>query len=338
MLENLKKLCSLDGISGREDAVQEEILRQIAPHCEFKIDNLGNVIAFKRGKQRPKNKLLLSAHMDEVGMLVTGITSDGMLRITTVGGIDPRVIIGRCVTVAGKYPGVIGTKAVHMQEAEERAKATPVDKLFVDIGAKDKEEAEQLIRLGETVCFTSEYREFGDGRIKAKAIDDRFGCAVLLELIRQELEYDTVFSFVTQEEVGLRGAKVASFGVAPDIALVLEATTAGDLAGVEGAERVCRLGGGPVVPFMDRATIYDKGLYDLAFSLAEQHGIPCQTKTKVAGGNDAGSISLSGKGARVVSISVPCRYLHSPSCVIDREDAENALRLARLFIDKAAEL
>lgn len=338
MFENLKKLCELDGISGREDAVREEILRQIAPYCDCRVDNLGNVIAFKKGKQKPKNKVLLSAHMDEVGMLVTGITPDGMLRITTVGGIDPKVIVGRAVTVAGKYPGVIGTKAVHMQNAEERSTPTPLESLYVDIGAEDREDAEKAVRPGDTVCFRGEYRAFGDGRIKAKAIDDRFGCALLIELIKGELEYDAFFTFVTQEEVGLRGAKVASFSVAPDIALVFEATTAGDLSGVEGAKRVCALGGGPVVPFMDRSTIYDRGLYALAFSLADKNGIPCQTKTMVAGGNDAGAISLSGRGARVLSISAPCRYLHSPACVIDREDAENALRLARLLLPAAASL
>lgn len=338
MFENLRQLCELDGISGREDSVREMIISLIDPFCDWHVDPMGNLIAFKKGKRTPKNKLMVSAHMDEVGMMVTGVTEEGMLRLATVGGIDARVILGRAVRIEGKIPGVIGTKAVHMQSAEERGKATPVDQLLIDIGARSKDEALSHVHLGDSVCFYSDYMEFGDHKIKAKAIDDRFGCAAMVELLCSELEYDLTCTFVVQEEVGLRGAKPAAFSVNPDIALILEATTAGDLAGVEETKRVCSLGKGPVVPFMDSATIYDRELYQLAFSIAKEHEIPCQTKTAVAGGNDAGAISVAGNGVRTLSISVPCRYLHSPSCVIDQRDAEYAMRLMKLFLERAAEL
>lgn len=337
MKEQLRKLCQINGISGREHKVREEILSQISSYCDdLHVDPLGNIIAFKKGKKTPKQKLLISAHMDEVGLIVTGITSDGMLRFATVGGIDARVLVGRSVLVGNSIPGVIGTKAVHMQSAEEKAKATPVDQLYIDIGAKDKEDALQYVSLGESVCFQSEPVEFGNNCLKAKAIDDRFGCALMIQLLQSELPCDLYCSFVVQEEVGLRGAKVAAHDICPDIAIVLEATTAGDLAGVEELKQVCSLGKGPVIPFMDRATIYDYDLYQFAMETAKQHHIPCQTKTAVAGGNDAGAFSISCGGIKTVSVSVPCRYLHSPCCVINWEDAENSLALVQAMLERFA--
>ena len=170
---------------------------------------------------------------------------------------------------------------------------------------------------------------FGEGMIKARAIDDRAGCAIMLALIDEELEYDTCFTFVVQEEVGLRGSGAAAFTVDPEMAIVLESTTAADIPSAAGEKRVCEVGKGPVVSYMDRRTIYDKQLYALAFDTARGLDIPCQTKTMVAGGNDAGAISLARWGVRTAAISLPCRYLHSPSCVIAESDLENAYLLTR---------
>ena len=170
-----------------------------------------------------------------------------------------------------------------------------------------------------------------------KAIDDRFGCTLLLELLRTELPYDTDFAFVVQEEVGLRGAGVAAAQLDPDIAIIFEATTAADLAGSTGAERCCELGKGAVISFMDGRTIYDKALYDLAVSLCTAQNIPWQTKTKIAGGNDAGAIQSAGRGARVLAVSVPCRYLHSPLSVIRYPDAEACEKLAFALISALQE-
>lgn len=335
MLDRLKELCLIDGISGDENAVRDYICREIIGHAEFRIDNLGNVIAFKKGKNTPKNKIMISAHMDEVGMIVNFINSDGTLKVSAVGGVDPRVVFGRQVFVGkNKINGVIGAKAVHNLTADEKDTAVTFDKMYVDIGCENKEEAEKLISLGDSVTFSSEFLEFGDGFVKGKAIDDRAGCAVMLEMIKQDLEYDTYFTFVVQEEIGLRGSRCAAFSVEPDYAIVIESTTAADIPSASGADRVCELKKGPVVSFMDRSTIYNKELYNLAFECAKELEIPCQTKTRVAGGNDAGAIHLSKGGVKTIAVSVPTRYLHSPSCVINKEDYFNTLKLVKALTDR----
>lgn len=335
MLDRLKELCVLDGISGDENAVRDYICKEIIGHAEFKIDNLGNVIAFKKGKNTPKNKIMISAHMDEVGMIVNFINSDGTLKISSVGGVDPRVVFGRQVFVGkNKINGVIGAKAVHNLTADEKDTAVTFDKMYVDIGCENKEEAEKLVSLGDSVTFSSEFVEYGDGFVKGKAIDDRAGCAVMLEMIKSDLEYDTYFTFVVQEEIGLRGSRCAAFSVEPDYAIVIESTTAADIPSASGADRVCELKKGPVVSFMDRSTIYNKELYNLAFECAKEIEIPCQTKTRVAGGNDAGAIHLSKGGVKTIAVSVPTRYLHSPSCVINKEDYFNTLKLVKALTDR----
>ncbi len=218
--------------------------------------------------------------------------------------------------------GVIGAKAVHNLTAEEKKKAVSIDKLYVDIGATDKSEAEKYVSLGDYVHFCPDYEDFGNGKIVSKALDDRVGCAIMLDLINRDFEYDIYFAFTVQEELGLRGAKTAAFAIEPDFSIVLETTTAADIPDVAGEKRVCELGKGAVVSFMDRSTMYDKELYKIAFEIAEENKIPCQTKTMIAGGNDSGAIHVSGKGVRTIAISAPCRYLHSPSCVVQKSDLE----------------
>lgn len=336
--EVLEKLCNLNGISGAEILVREEIIKQIKDYCEYNVDNLGNILAFKKGKNVPKKRVMVSAHMDEVGLIITGYTSDGNLTFSKVGGIDDRVIIGRKVFVGDeKIVGVIGTKAVHLQSAEERKTVVTSDKLYIDIGCTDKAEAEKNVMLGEQACFEGNLKTFGNGYLKGKAIDDRFGCAIMIELIKSELLYDTHFAFCVQEEVGTRGSKVASYSISPDVAIVLEATTASDLPEVNGAERVCELGKGAVVGFMDSATIYPKDLYKLCFKIANENGVPIQTKTKVAGGNDAGAIHKSCGGVKTIAISVPCRYIHSPFCVVKKEDIESVKKLTEKLLEEISE-
>jgi len=335
MINELKDLCLLDGISGDEGQVREYIISRIKDKAEIKVDALGNVIAFVKGKNRSKNRVMISAHMDEVGMIVTYINEDGTLKLSPVGGIDPRVVFGRRVTVGkNNVVGVIGGTAVHNLSAEDRKKSVPFDKMAADIGCRSREEAQKLVSPGDSVRFVSDFVSFGDGYVKCKAIDDRAGCAVMLRLIDEGLEYDAYFTFVVQEEIGLRGAKCAAYTVDPDYALVIEATTAADIPGVSGGSKVCVLGEGPVISFMDRHTVYDKELYALAFETAKENGIPCQTKTRVAGGNDAGAIHVSRGGVRTCAVSLPCRYLHSPSCVIRESDLENAYILTRLLLDR----
>lgn len=335
MIKTLKELCLLNGISGDESCVREYIIENIRDKCDYSVDNLGNITAFRKGKKTPEKKLMIAAHMDEVGLIVTSVRSDGTLTFETVGGIDSAVIIGKRVKIGKNgLSGVVGSKAIHKLSAEEREKAPKISDLYIDFGAADKAEAEKYVSAGECVYFDSEFMEFGNNRIKSKAIDDRAGCALMLRLIEEEPEYDTFFVFNVQEEIGLRGSTVSAFSLQPDIAIVLEATTAADIDGADGAAKVCTINGGPVVSFMDRSTMYDKELYKTAFETAKENGIKCQTKSMIAGGNDSGAIHISGKGVRTIAVSLPCRYLHSPSCVISKQDFDDAYRLVKLMMKR----
>lgn len=330
MKKLLEELCLIDGVSGDESAVREAVIEKIREVCEYRVDNLGSLICFKKGRKTPEKKLMICAHMDEVGAIITYVNSDGTLSFGEVGGVDPSVVIGRQVRVGReRINGVVGSTAVHNLTKEQREKSPEMSSLYIDIGAGSKEEAEKYVSLGDCIYFSSEFTSLGERRVKCKAIDDRAGCAIMIRLMQEELEYDTYFVFNVQEEIGTRGAIASAFSVAPDYAIVLEATTAGDIAGSSGAKRVCELGNGPVVSFMDRLTVYDRELYRLAFDTAGELGIPCQTKTAVAGGNDAGAIHISGKGVRTIAVSVPCRYLHSPSCVIEMKDLEDSYSLVK---------
>lgn len=335
MIKTLKELCLLNGISGDESCVREYIIEKIRDKCDYSVDNLGNITAFRKGKKTPEKKLMIAAHMDEVGMIVTSVRSDGTLTFETVGGIDSAVIIGKRVKIGKNgLSGVVGSKAIHKLSAEEREKSPKISDLYIDFGAADKAEAEKYVSAGECVYFDSEFMEFGNNRIKSKAIDDRAGCALMLRLIEEEPEYDTFFVFNVQEEIGLRGSTVSAFSLQPDIAIVLEATTAADIDGADGAAKVCAINDGPVVSFMDRSTMYDKELYKTAFETAKENGIKCQTKSMIAGGNDSGAIHISGKGVRTIAVSLPCRYLHSPSCVISKQDFDDAYRLVKLMMKR----
>lgn len=328
LFENIKNLCVIDGISGRENKVAQYIFDKIKPIAtEIKIDNIGNVIAFKKGKSTPKNKIMLSAHTDEVGLIVTSICDDGTILFSTVGGINPKVIIGRAVKTEN-ITGVIGAKAIHLLDADEKSKVVEIDKLFIDIGANDKEDAQKHVKLGDSVSFIGNYAEFGDGFIKAKAIDDRAGCAILMEIMSTDLEFDCYFAFSTQEEIGLRGAKVAAYTIKPDVAIVVETTATGDVSGVEKEQRVSVVGDGAVVSYMDCNTMYDKGLFDLSFELAKEKNIKVQTKTKISGGNDAGAIHVANDGVRTIAVSIASKYIHSPANVVKKSDVKSVFEMA----------
>ena len=259
-----------------------------------------------------------------------------MLRFNNVGGIDERVVFGRSVTLQSGARGVIGSKAFHQLEGDEKDKLPKIADMYIDIGAKNKKDAEKYVNLGNAAYFDSEYIEFGDGFVKAKALDDRAGCMILLELLKSKVEYDLTVAFVVQEELGTRGAGVAALNMKPDYAIVLESTTASDIPNTPENKKVCKLGEGAVVSYMDRGTVYDMELYKKAFEVAKANGIKCQTKTVVAGGNDAAAIHKSGAGVRTMAISVPTRYIHSPSSVAKLEDIESVKALAFLMAQELA--
>ncbi len=321
MLETIKKLSSLSGISGREDKVREYIISRLPETAEYSVDAMGNLIVFVKGKNKAKNKVMLAAHMDEVGMIVTYITSDGFIKFANIGGVDTAVQLGRKVKVGEKeLTGVIGVTPIHLRRVDDEQKyPKKADELYIDVGAESDKELEGLVSPGDKIVFDSQTVEFGS-MLKGKALDDRAGCAVLLDMIINGVEYDTYFAFTVQEEVGCRGAGCAAFAVEPDYAVVVETTTAADISGVSGEKQVCKLGSGAVVPFMDVGTVYSPELYKKANGLAEEKGFKIQTKTVVAGGNDARSIKTNRGGVKTLTVSFATRYLHSPSCVIHKDD------------------
>ncbi len=330
MRELLKKLCLADGVSGGENSVSEIIKQEISGYADFHTDGMGNIIAFKKGKKRAHNVLMIDAHTDEVGMIITSVTSDGFLKFETVGGINASALLCRNVTIEGKINGVIGAKPIHLCKGDEKETPPSEDNLYIDIGASSKEEALQKISIGDLATFKSDFTFLGENRIKSKALDDRAGCAILISLLKKEAEYDFYATFTVQEEVGCRGARVAAFGLSPQFALCLEATTAADIADVPDESKVCSLSSGPAVSFMDKSTLYDRELYNCALNSK----IKCQSKSAVAGGNNSGAIHLSKAGIRTLAISVPSRYIHSASCVCSFDDIENAMKLAEYMCNK----
>lgn len=339
MTDLVKELSLLHGVSGREKPVRQYLISHLPSDVTYFVDALGNLICHKEGTDgNGKNKIMLCAHMDEVGLIITYITDEGYLKFDAVGGVDPAILIGRRVKLESGLTGVISLKHIHLCSKEEQQKIPEMRDLQIDIGAHSKEEAEAFVEPGSYACFASSFLSFGDQDHywKGKALDDRVGCAILLELLNQKQQYSFDAVFSVQEEVGSRGAGSAAFRLQPDVALILETTTAGDLPGVENEKRACLLGSGPVVPFMDRGTVYDTGLYKCAFQVAEAEGLPCQTKTVIAGGNDSSSVQAAGAGARVLALSVPTRYLHSPVCVMDQRDVQATANLVSALLPVVA--
>lgn len=334
----IEELTNLNGVSGDEGEVRAFIKEQITKYAdEVIVDTIGNLIALKKGDS--SKKVMLAAHMDEVGFIVSGINDKGFIEFRPVGGIDTRVIISKKVVIGkNKIKGVIGMKAIHLQKRSERDTVPEVKNIFIDIGAKDKKMAEEKVSLGDYIAFDTQFEKLGEDSIKAKAIDDRAGCAVLIELMKKPIKYDTYFCFTTQEEVGLRGARVAAHRIEPDIALVIESTTASDVFGQEEHEYVTKMGEGAVVSFMDRTTIVDKDFRKWLYESAKAEGIKVQYKCAATGGNDAGRIHMTAGGVKTASVSVPCRYLHSPCGIASMKDIEAVCELAGLFLDRIDEV
>lgn len=323
-LKLLEKLCSFCCVSGDEKKIRDFILAQVRPFADdIKVDNLGNLIVFKRGAAAASKKVVVSAHMDEIGFIVTHICDDGTLKFANVGGINKLAVPTQRVLVGSEcLLGVIGLKPKHLQKPDEVNIPVEIDTLCIDIGAVSKQEASKRVSIGDSVCFEPVF-DITEDVIKAKALDDRAGCLLLIDMIKSELKYDTYFTFVTQEEVGLRGSTVAAYTVAPDRALILDVTVASDIAGIPPEREVAKLRHGPAVSFMDAHTVYDREYLKLATQTADSLGLPYQYKRAVTGGNDAGSFHKARGGAKCVSVSLICRYLHCCLGIITLQDLEN---------------
>lgn len=342
----IERLCGCFGPSGCETEVREAIICELDDlNVQKKIDRMGNLIVRMQlgNLQSPdRSCVMVSAHMDEVGFMINCIKSDGYLGFDTVGGISPSVLAGRRVKVRtqnGDLAGVIASKAIHHKDKKERKKTVAVDKLYIDIGAEGSDDAKERVRIGDFAVFDSQTYEFGDKLIKAKALDDRMGCAAMIEVIRELVKApinanaDVYFCFTVREEIGLSGAKTAAFSIRPDIAVVLETTAIADVLDVPPSERVAEVGDGVVVSVMDRSTVYDKELVGKAMELSSSRGIKAQLKRYVSGGNDAGHIHKTADGARTLALSVPTRYLHSPACVASTDDYFAQKELLKALIE-----
>jgi endoglucanase len=316
-------LVKINGASGDEKTVREFIKSNIVEFADIIYeDNIGNLIAFKQAKntintkkklntQLPK-KVMLAAHMDEVGFMISDIMDDGLLAFIQVGGIYDKILSGLSVTIGkNKIPGVIVDCGEH----------------FIDIGANSRYQAQNTIEIGDFVSFESDYIALGVDVVKAKALDDRVGCSILMEILKGDYNFDLYACFTVQEEIGLRGVGVAAYNVKPDIAIVLEGTTCQDTPGVDLSECSTVMGEGPAISILDKSTYYDNGLNEIIKKIAHKTNIKIQIKNTFTGGNDSGKIQRSNNGIKVAVISVPVRYIHSPFSIISLKDYKNTCKL-----------
>jgi putative aminopeptidase FrvX len=324
----LKEYTSAFGVSGCEKEVREVIQKSVEGIGENRVDRLGSLIVHKKGEGK---RVMLAAHMDEVGFILRKICEDGRIKFSTVGGIDPRILISKRVIFGRtKTLGVIGSKPIHLQSSDERTRPVAKDDLFIDIGATSKAEVIKILKLGDYATFESEYVDMGKF-IKAKALDDRVGCSVITEVLKEEYNLDLYGAYTVMEEVGLRGAGPVAFAIEPEIAIILEGTTCADIAKDE-KDYVTTPGGGPAVSLMDRTSSASRKLLKRIAEIAEQNNIPYQYRRGTVGGNDAGKISKTKEGALAVTISVPTRYIHSPISMIHKEDYANTVKLVKLLL------
>ena len=335
-IELIEKLSMCFGPTSCEGEV-EAAIREELEGCKAELftDRMGNLTAHLAGPEGAP-RIMLSAHMDEVGFMVTEIEDDGCLRVGNLGGFDHAVLTGRGLWLGDEHkriPGVIAAKGIHQMDAKERKKLPDMDDLYVDIGTSSREESEKLIQRGDFATFDTVFSRFGkDGAyVKGKALDDRMGCAILIEVLRavqnKALPLDLWFCFTVREEIGRSGAKVTANRIAPDAAIVLETTAIADLPDVDPSRRVAEVGKGGVLSLADRGTIYDRALVDFALATGKKHNVPVQVKRYVSGGNDAAHIQRSGIGVRCLALSAATRYLHAPVSVASIQDFESMIAL-----------
>lgn len=337
----LKQLSEAAGVSGKEDAVRQIILSAIRDHVsDIRIDPLGGVTAVKRGTGTASPRLMIAAHMDEIGIMVRGFDSDGLVRFSAIGGIDERILPGLRLRLGEKLiPGVVIWTPIHQNREQNAVK---LSNLRIDIGASNKEEASGKLSPGDVGVFDAGFTEVTDRMMRGKAFDDRAGCALLVEILQGgPYPVDVWAAFTVQEEIGLRGAKVAAQRLMPDVAIILEGTTAHDIPNPLSApdddtdtNPTCRVQGGPVFSYMDRSMIANPKLLDFLRQTAEEARIPYQFKTQIGGGTDGGVVHLANHGIPTAVISLPCRYIHSPLAYLHRDDFDAALSLAKAFIHR----
>jgi len=341
--QNLEKLSNACGVTGREDEVRNLMIELLKPHVdEVIVDKLENVIALKKGK-KDAPKIMLAAHMDEIGLMVKTINKEGFLQFAKMGGIDDRILVAQKVIVytsKGPLHGIVGSKPPHIQKEDERKKILAYDELFIDIGAKDKEDAAKMgVAVGDAVGFDAKYAKVNEDIVIGKAFDDRVGCVAMIETLKLlEKTECTVYGVGTvQEEVGLRGAVTAAFSIEPDIGIALDVTVAGDVPGVREFDSSVKMGKGPALSVSDSGLITHPKILRLLLDTAKEEKIPVQLETGLMGSTDAARISLSRQGVPSGTISIGTRYIHSPIGMLNLKDVEATVKLTTAAIMKAQE-
>lgn len=336
-IDLLKNLAELEGVSGFEGDVRSFIRGQLEDYAEIEKDNLGNLLCKKAGTS-DSPRLMIPAHMDEIGFMVKDIDENGYLKFAPLGGWLDHVLLGHMVKVKtrkGDLEGVIGCKPPHLMSASERKKLIRRKKMFIDVGADDREDAEENlgVRVGDPVVPIQTFSKMTNEKyLLCKAWDDRVGCGLMIDLVKELADTDhpnTVFGVGTvQEEVGARGAETAADAVEPDLCIALDVSVATDVPGIEN-ERKMELGKGPIVSIRDAGTIGHHKFTQFLIDLAEEKGIPCQRNVVEGGATDAKAIHLHGKGVPSVLLGVPTRYIHSHAGIIHTDDYEATLKLLK---------
>lgn len=338
----LKEICEIVSPSGFEQEIRKVIINHIKDHADnIWIDAMGNIIAVKKGKE--KGKLMISAHMDEIGLMIKHIDKNGFLRFAPIGGWNPQILPAQRVlirTLNGNIVrGAIGVKPPHIMEPKEKEKVIPIDKLFIDIGVSSKEEAEKLgITVGAVAVIDRTVERLGNPDvIVGRAFDDKIGVATAVEAFKilNEPDVDVYLVITVQEEVGLKGAKTAAFSIGPDVGIAIDVTTAADVPGVSEQDQVVRLGKGPAIKIMDGKSgsgiIVHPAVRDLLIETARAENIPYQLEILIGGTTDASAIQLTKEGVPTGAISIPTRYIHSPVEIINLNDVSNAIKLLASF-------
>jgi putative aminopeptidase FrvX len=331
----LEQLSNAFGPSGCEDEVRRILARALRGKVdELRTDALGNLIAFKRGSAPdPRLRVMIDAHTDEVGFLITRLEKNGLLGFRALGGIDPRLLPAKRVVVGrDRIPGVILVPPVHLTKPAQREQVIGIPELVIDIGAMSDGEARECVKLGDYAAFATRFQILAEDGLrvaKGKAFDDRAGCTAAAALADDEYDVDLFLSFSTQEELGLRGARVAAFGIEPDLAFALEGTICEDMPKKADVSPTTQLGKGPAITIMDRSFIADRRLVQLLAQTAETRGIPYQFRQPGISGTNAGAIHISRSGVPTAALSVPCRYIHSPVSLLSLNDLENLVALMR---------
>ncbi len=328
----LKEICEIAGAPGFEERIRNLVIKEVSPLVDtVEIDNMGSVITFKEGKNNPENKrVMVAAHMDEIGFMVTHIDDNGFLRFHTLGGFDPKTLTAQRVIVHGKEDvvGVMGTKPIHVMSAEERKKLPKTTDFFIDLGLP-KEEVEKIISVGDPITRERELIEMGEC-VNCKSIDNRVSVFILIETLRKlsDVPYDVYGVFTVQEEVGLRGANVASHLINPDFGIALDTTIAYDVPGAQAHEKVTQLGKGAAIKIMDASAICDYRMVSFLKQTADQNNIPWQPEVLTAGGTDTAGVQRMGKqGAIAGAISIPTRHLHQVIEMAHKGDIDNCIDL-----------